>query len=140
MTSDESTVIKHARRELDAVGLLDPDSDYDGMLGQAVMDLIRVFSEQGHSGYSASATIELFHELAQFKNISPLTDRPEEWEEIHDGIASEPDPLWQSRRRSEAFSHDGGKTYYLLTDPMNPDGTLPTYTTKTRTEEGADLA
>jgi hypothetical protein len=51
-------------------------------------------------------TIQLFDLLANYKPLSDLTDNPHEWMEVVDG-------LWQSRRNSEAFSNDGGKTYRL---------------------------
>ena len=31
----------------------DQDSDYEGMLGTAVYEIIKVFAQQGHSGASA---------------------------------------------------------------------------------------
>jgi hypothetical protein len=46
--------VKRAQYEIDLVGLSDQDSDYNGMIGDAVMQLIRLFSAQGHSGFSAS--------------------------------------------------------------------------------------
>jgi hypothetical protein len=71
----------------------------------------------------------MLNDLLQFKNLTPLTDDPEEWiqhsKEMWDGEKG----VWQSTRRADAFSDDGGKTYYLLSDrdkyPNEPD--LPTY-------------
>lgn len=42
-------------------------------------------------------------------HIAPLTDDPDEWLHV-DG------DIWQSRQCAEAFSNDGGKTYYLLSE------------------------
>lgn len=100
------SLVDHATRELQAAGLFDEDSDYNGMLGEAVLELIETFANQGHSGFSAMMTIQLFDLLANYKPLSDLTDNPHEWMEVVDG-------LWQSRRNSEAFSNDGGKTYRL---------------------------
>jgi hypothetical protein len=44
-------------------GLFDEDSDYGGMLGEAVLELVKVFSKQGHSGFSAMLTKEMFYRL-----------------------------------------------------------------------------
>jgi hypothetical protein len=44
-------------------GLLDKDSDYDGMLGQAILELIDIFRTQRHSGYSANLVKEMFYRL-----------------------------------------------------------------------------
>lgn len=101
---EESNLVRHARYELTRAGLLDRESDYDGMLGAAVLELIETFSAQGHSGASAAAVAELLVPLARFEPISDLTDDPDEWFEVTDG-------LWQSRRMSDAFSRDGGRTF-----------------------------
>ena len=50
---------EHAKYELEKAGLFDKDSDYNGMIGNAVMELIEKFSEQGHSGFFALIVIEL---------------------------------------------------------------------------------
>ena len=42
-----SDLTDHARNELKLAGLFDKDSDYDGMLGDSVMELVKVFSKQG---------------------------------------------------------------------------------------------
>lgn len=46
-------------------GMYDEDSDYDGMLGEAVEELSLVFAEQGHSGASAFVTLSIFFSLFQ---------------------------------------------------------------------------
>jgi hypothetical protein len=105
----------HARHELDAAGLFDEDSDYGGMLGTAVLELIQKFADQGHSGFSAALTIELFGKLARWEPLGPLTDSPGEWNRVTDELTNGHN-LWQSARNPEAFSEDGGRTYYLLSE------------------------
>lgn len=102
-----SSLLEHARRELQLAGLFDSSSDYGGMLGTSIMALIEKFSDEGHSGYSAAQTIRIFARLADFKNLTPLTRDPGEWMEVEAGAT------WQSTRNSEAFSRDGGASYYL---------------------------
>ena len=46
---NEGNLAKHAEYELRKAGLFDKDSDYGGMLGKAVMDIVKVFAKQGHS-------------------------------------------------------------------------------------------
>lgn len=106
------SLVDHAKREL---ALLDNDEDFNN----AIIKSVEAFASYGHSGGSASYAIPLLNDLLQFKNISPLTDDPDEWTHIYDGdpMAAPPEPgVWQSRRNSEAFSNDGGKTYYLLSE------------------------
>lgn len=107
MTGTDSQLFAHAANELQRAGLLDEGSDYDGMVGRAVLDLIKLFATQGHSGMSAMMTLQLFDELAHYRAITELTNDPSEWMDVADG-------MWQSRRQANAFSEDGGKTYYLV--------------------------
>jgi len=110
-----SNLVSHAQDELWRAGLFDPDSDYDGQIGVAVMGLIDTIADQGHSGGSIGYTVWLFNRLVAFKPLTPLTDNPNEWIDHTD--ISDGNPLWQSRRQSDAFSTDGGTTYYSVDDP-----------------------
>jgi hypothetical protein len=134
-------LVDFAKTELDKAGLFSKDSDYEGMLGNAVMDLMKVFASQGHSGFSAQLTRQLFNLVSDYKPLSPLTDNPDEWMEVGDQMPprtpSGEGSVWQSRRNPEAFSEDGGKTYYLLSD-MDVKGKEEngaTYTTTDRSRK-----
>lgn len=108
-----SNLEKHAEFELRRAGLFDKDSDYGGMIGDAVMKMIRVFSEEGHSGHSAMMAIDIFGRVARFKTLTPITSNPDEWMEIGEDMRFDRKvPVWQNRRQSSCFSNDGGKTYY----------------------------
>lgn len=105
----------YARRELEIAGLFDEDSDYEGMIGEAVMQLVEMFASQGHSGCSADITRSIFDRLASFKPLTELTNDPAEWNEIAHEMVSEADlPLYQSARSPTCFSRDGGKTYWNI--------------------------
>lgn len=101
------SLVKHAETELKLAGLFDKDSDYNGMLGEAVLKLIKVFAEQGHSGMSASMVSNLFNRLSRYKQLTPLTFKDDEWNETRDGH-------FQNKRRSSVFK-DGknGKPYFI---------------------------
>lgn len=114
----DGNIAKHAWDELNRAGMFDADSDYGGMLGGAVMELVTVFAGQNHSGASAWLAADLFRRLIALEPLSDLTDDPTEWHEVADG-------LWQSRRDSAAFSHDGGKTYHNVDDPQNMHPSSP---------------
>lgn len=102
-----STGTAFAKEELKLAGFFDKDSDYNGMVGPAVMELIEVFGKQGHSGYSAGLVANLFSKLARFEPINPIMGTPEEWFEPVDG-------MFQNRRCSAMFKDGkGGRPYYL---------------------------
>jgi len=102
-------LVKFARRELELAGLFDKDSDYDGMLGGSAIELIEVFSKQGHSGFSAGIMSDLFDRLSRYKPLTALTADPEDWMEVGEGT-------WQCKRSHSCFSEDGLKTYYDIDD------------------------
>lgn len=120
-----SNLVKHANREFDIIGYpqltraemrsKDPimsDEGWDKAVRRSVIEIIEMFSTQGHSGTSAAQVVALLHQLLQYKPLSPLTNDPDEWMKVARNITSE--DVWQNRRNSEAFSTDGGKTFYLL--------------------------
>ena len=81
-----SNLTEHAKAELEFAGLFDKDSDYNGMLGDAVMELLDVFSKQRHSGRSASMVISLFQRVADYKPLTPITGNDNEWSEASTGV------------------------------------------------------
>jgi len=107
-------LVEHAKKELELAGLFDKDSDYDGMLGHATVRLIEQFAKEGHSGFSAGYSRFLFSKLANFENLTPITDNPEDWMDISDMQGSKPG--WQCKRNCALFSEDGGKTYHSVSE------------------------
>lgn len=106
-TPDESIFVAHARSELT---LLNEDQEtIDG-----VCNIMTAFSEMNLSGGAAPFVVAYVTQLMQLENLTPLTNDPDEWidrTELTGGI-----PFWQSKRNSQAFSKDAGKTYYLLSE------------------------
>jgi len=103
-----SNLVEYAKMELKSAGLFDKDSDYGGLLGDAVLELVEVHSKQGHSGCSNSMAIAIFSKVANFKPLSPLTFKDDEWCE------SVQDSVFQNIRNSAVFK-DGknGKPRYI---------------------------
>lgn len=104
-----SNLVEHAKRELALAG---NDDDFN----ETIIKAVEAFASYGHSGGSASVAIPMLNDLLQFKNLTPLTNDPGEWQAVDMGKK----PCWQSRRRPDAFSNDGGKTYYCLDDEGRP--------------------
>lgn len=102
------SLVEHATVELIKLGEFDEDPAF----AQSIVAAVAAFASYGHSGGSAGIAIHMLHDLLQYKNLSPLTDDPDEWCDVAEYAPEQ--PLWQNRRRSDAFSYDGGKTYYTL--------------------------
>jgi len=97
----ESDLLQFAERELKLAGLDRPDSVYDGAVYNAVMELIRVFANQGRSGYSAGLVVQIFSRLAKYEPLLPLTGQDDEW------VESYADGLLQNKRDYSVFKENG---------------------------------
>lgn len=90
----------HAEQEFRAAGFIDENGIYCDEMQEAVCEnvlkLIDVFSDEGHSGFSANYAINLFAKLAKFEPIVPLTGEDFEWSEVGPGV-------FQNRRCSHVF-------------------------------------
>lgn len=95
---EEDNLIAHAKRELAAVGYDagQSEEDPDKWIQQNLLDLLRVMSMQGHSGFSASYLVTTFAELARHQPLCPLTGADEEW--FHHG-----DGVYQNKRCGHVF-------------------------------------
>jgi len=117
------SLVDHAKRELEILG---EDED----LIEGILKIVQAFSDMGHSGTSAWYTIGVLDRLLRFQNLSDLTDDPSEWIHISEQQWGHPGGIWQSNRNSEAFSNDGGKTYYLLSEGANDSHREPLHISK----------
>lgn len=101
-----SNLVAHAIRELDIIG----ETSYeDPSMRKCILDIVRTFAEQGHSGFSAGHAVALLDRLLRFQPLSPITDNPRDWMEVGPEV-------WQCVRDGECFSTDGGKTYRRNSD------------------------
>jgi hypothetical protein len=110
-----TNLVDHARRELIcAQETPDTISDY--------LDILQSLSNLAHSGHSTGRALDILEKLAALKTLTPLTNDPTEWNIIsHSSEEETPEGLWQSVRNAEAFSRDGGNTYYILSErDFNP--------------------
>lgn len=101
------TVLNWAEAELEAAGYTaDAEDGPDKWLREGTLELLKVFSNQGHSGASAPFAINLFSRLAKQKPLAPLTGEDNEWVEVGEGT-------WQNRRASMIFKGEDGKAYNI---------------------------
>ena len=100
-----SNILSHAKRELALLGYIPLDQEQeDGpnkWIQENLFELLEVFAKQGHSGFSAPYTLNLFHRLAMFEPILPLTGDDSEWEKIDF-------QTWQNKRCSHVFKDAEG--------------------------------
>jgi hypothetical protein len=92
------------------------------MIGKAVLELMKTFANQGHSGFSAAWARELFNKLSKYETLTPLTNNPDEWMDVNDICPGKAGEMWQNKRNPAIFSKDGGKTMYHVDGKTIKDG------------------
>lgn len=91
-----SNLVKHAELELKMAGLLSEDFFYGSQFGEGIIEIVKLFANQGHTGMSAGIAIDVLSKLLNFKPLGPLTGSDEEWIEVSEG-------LFQNKRCSNVF-------------------------------------
>lgn len=94
------SMIEYAKSELSRI-----DRDDYGMqdeMDSGILEILEKFSEQRHSGYSASYAIARLERLLRFKPITPLTGEEDEWHEISSSGSR------QNKRCSSVFQQKDG--------------------------------
>jgi hypothetical protein len=114
----ESNLVAHARRELALAGLFDKESAYDGMIASSVMELVRVLSEQRHSGGSAALTLQIFNVVANYDILTPIRYEPDQWNDVSEITGQ---PMWQHKRKSSVMSFDQGETWFDIEEDTGVD-------------------
>lgn len=107
--------LKLAGYKLETIDENEPsDEKYVQRIGNCVYEICKLFAEQGHSGLSASITLQLIDELLVKSNtLSPLTNNPDEWMDVTEMSGYK---LHQSKRKFSCFSDDNLNTYYDTND------------------------
>lgn len=101
-------IVNWAENELELAGYRADDKEEgpNKWLREGVLDLLRVFADQGHSGSSAPYAVGIFERLASWKPLTPLTGHDDEWNEVGEGV-------YQSKRASNVFKDSDGNAYQI---------------------------
>jgi hypothetical protein len=95
-----SNLHNHALAEFRAAGWTDADGKFEDEMQEDickhVLELLKVFSDEGHSGSTAPYTVNMFKKLAMFEPLVPLTGEDWEWNECGNGV-------FQNKRCSRVF-------------------------------------
>lgn len=67
--------------------------------------------------------------LEEERNRLPITDDPDEWELYHEDLLG---GTWQNKNDLDAFSRDGGATYYLIYELRDEEGHYPLHISEVR--------
>lgn len=129
-------LVEYAKKEME-IAWPEPDDMQDRMK-QNVIEIVQIFSDQGHSGLSAAYILRILRRVLNWNPISPLMGYESEW-----GQAYGDEEMQQNKRCShvfrehydnrtahdihgKVFSDDGGETWYSCRESSVPV-TFPYY-------------
>jgi hypothetical protein len=103
-----------AKNELDILCPPEKKDSMQRMMDKDVLDIIDMFSNQGHSGLSASYAISILERLLRKLPLTPLTGDEDEWQDItkmygaHNG-----ETVQQNKRCGQVFrrNNDNSTAY-----------------------------
>ena len=100
------SLVQYAESELDRIGMTDGD-DMNGAMRKHLIHMVKEFADEGHSGFSASYALQCLKKLLNFKPLSPLTGKDDEWVEHDYGNRK----TYQNKRCSTVFKDEDGQAY-----------------------------
>lgn len=104
-----SALYEYAKKELERIekGCKDEESlSMQQAIDKNILELINVFSNQHHSGFTATYVIDILQRLLHYKPLTPLTGEDDEWEDVTSyGYDT---PTFQNKRCSAVFKDDKG--------------------------------
>lgn len=99
LTCDDTNSLNHARTELKAMGYFD-GHPMNAAMANDLLDLVRLFNTQGHSGFSASWCRQQLGLLLDFKPLGPLTGNDDEWMDVSEYSGQ---TMYQNKRCGRVF-------------------------------------
>lgn len=94
--------IEYAKKEFQIAGWTDENGNFKDEMQEkmckSVLGLLELFSDENHSGFSASYAINLFNTLVKFEPLTPLTGEDTEWSDVDGGML-------QNKRCSRVFKN-----------------------------------
>jgi hypothetical protein len=101
------SLVSYAEDELNRIGLTDED-EYNAIMRKHILNMVKMFADEGHSGFSAPYAISILTKLFAFKPLTPLTGEDDEWTDIRE---YGPMPHYQNKRLSSVFKEANGECY-----------------------------
>ncbi len=105
-----SNILDYVENELSLIGMGDDSTDeMNKVMHDHIIKMVEVFSEEGHSGFSAAYAIEILKKLLSWKPLTPLTGEDGEWTEV--SVDEVDGKLFQNKRYSSVFKDESGKAW-----------------------------
>lgn len=102
-----SNLRDHAENELRISGWAGNEGFYGDLVEKAVLEIVDIFDNQGHSGMSAPLVVGIVEKLLMFEPLTPLTGEDDEWTILD----YEGELYAQNKRCSHVFQRRDGSAY-----------------------------
>jgi len=82
--TEKSNLERFAEDELSRI-----EKDEEGLqevINEHILKMVQLFSDEGHSGFSANYAINILNRLLRFMPLTPIEDNPEDWSECREGV------------------------------------------------------
>lgn len=112
---------EYARMELK--GWIESDDEMDKQMAADILEIVDLFADQHHTGFTAPFAIKILGRLLAFKPLSPLTGDEDEWQQIGE-------ENWQNKRDFSVFKDEDGRAYKVDAKVFSDDGGATWYTCK----------
>lgn len=114
-----SNLVKWAEKELER--LVKDGDEMQKEINKDILQIVEKFAEQGHSGFSASYTLNTLKRLLDWKPISALTGEDDEWGETYEW---DEEKQQQNKRCPAVFrkNYDNSTAYYINGKVFSDDG------------------
>lgn len=133
---EKMNLVDWAKEELNRLVTDDSDgAEMQKAMNKDILQVVEVFANQGHSGFSASYALGILKNLLAYKPITPLTGGDDEWCSVEEW--NKDDNTQQNKRcfgvfrknfdnstayymGGKVFSDDGGESWYTCVDSRVP--------------------
>lgn len=126
---EKNNLVLHAENELKI--LLEKCEDEEGreiqkVINNDILEVVKIFSEQGHSGFSAAYAINIISQLLKYEPVTALTGEENEWNKVDYG----PNIEYQNKRCSRVFKDSKGQAYDVEGKVFSDNGGKSWYQSK----------
>jgi hypothetical protein len=101
-------LLEHAKNELSR--LVKNEDEMQIEINKDLLQVVEIFSKQGHSGGSAGYAISILERLLRFLPIGPLTGEDDEWNDISRNGGT---TKYQNKRCSSVFKDENGRAWNI---------------------------
>lgn len=112
--------VEWAKEELDRLVPEGEGAEEQKYINDDILSIVQVFSEQGHSGFTASYALGMLTRLLKHLPLTPLNGEEDEWLPVYDDSRK----IQQNKRCSAVFRSDGDNSsaYYINGKVFSDDG------------------